>query len=346
MPDPTVLTLGNFDGPHVGHLAILKRARTLANEHGARVVAITFDPPPIQVLRPGQEPPVIASLAQRTARLKTGGADEVQVMTPTPELLAQSADEFIERLVDQHHPVAIVEGPDFRFGKGRGGDMDKLAQLGHTHGFTAVTVPRVEAPLSDLQLAPVSSSLVRWLVGRGRVADAAVCLGQPFSLTAKVVKGEQRGRQLGIPTANLDATQIAPFIIPADGVYAGVAEVHMADPEEANPKSSIKNQKYPAAISVGVKPTFGQKTLTVEAHLLDTPGNPGSPASPESFDLYGQPLTLHFARWVRDQYPFPGVVPLREQLFRDIEQTRRWHASGVLLPGGPGSLPLSLKVKA
>lgn len=337
MPDRTVLTLGNFDGPHVGHLAILKRARTLADEHCARVMAITFDPPPIQVLRPGQEPPVIASLAQRIARLKTGGADEVQVMTPTPELLGQSADEFLQRLVDQHHPVAIVEGPDFRFGKGRGGNMDKLAQLGQTHGFTAVTVPRVEAPLADLQLAPVSSSLVRWLVGRGRVADAAVCLGQPFSLTAEVVKGEQRGRQLDIPTANLDAQQIAPFIIPADGVYAGVAEVQPIDADGPP-------QQFAAAISVGVKPTFGQKTLTVEAHLLDTP----SPL--EAFDLYGQPLTLHFARWVRDQYPFPGVGPLREQLFRDIEQTRRWYASGMLskglLPGGTDTLPSPLKVKA
>ncbi|MEM6854084.1 MAG: bifunctional riboflavin kinase/FMN adenylyltransferase [Planctomycetota bacterium] len=327
MPDRSVLTLGNFDGPHVGHLAILDRAKSLARQHDARVTAITFDPPPIKVLRPGQEPPTITPLDQRIARLKAGGADEVIVLNPTPELLGQPAEEFIARLVEQHQPVAIVEGPDFRFGKGRGGDMDTLAELGQRHGFEAVTVPRVEAPLSDQQLAPVSSSLVRWLVGRGRVADAAVCLGQPFSLTAKVVRGEQRGRQLDIPTANLDAETIAPFIVPADGVYAGLAEISDSVEGTANQKSSIKNPKsiFPAAISVGVKPTFGRTALTVEAHLLDYRPDAAD-------DLYGQTLTLHFARWVRDQYPFPGVGPLREQLFRDIEQTRQWHASGVLEP--------------
>jgi len=327
MTTRSVLTLGNFDGPHVGHLAILERARELADQHDARVVAITFDPPPIQILRPGQEPPIITPFDQRLARLRRGGADEIQVLTPTPELLAQSAEQFIENLVAQHHPVAIVEGPDFRFGKARGGDMAKLAELGQRHGFEAITVPRVEMPLSDLQLAPVSSSLVRWLVGRGRVADAAACLGQPFSLTAEVVRGEQRGRQLGIPTANLHADQIAPHIIPADGVYAGIAEL-------TNEGDDPQTHRWAAAISVGVKPTFGVKSLTVEAHLLDY-----QPAAAD--DLYGRPLTLHFARWVRDQYPFPGGGPLREQLGRDIDQTRRWHAAGALAP-----IPVPLKVKA
>lgn len=328
MPDRTVLTLGNFDGPHVGHLAILDCARDLADRHDARVVAITFDPPPIQILRPGQEPPIITPLDQRLARLRRGGADGVEVFTPTPDLLSQSAEQFIQRLVDQHHPVAIVEGPDFRFGKGRGGDMTKLAELGEIYGFEAVTVPRVEALMSDLQLAPVSSSLVRWLIGRGRVADAAACLGQPFCLTATVVRGEQRGRQLGIPTANLDADQIAPHIIPADGVYAGIAELagdHAEAEAEAEAEAQASPQRWACAISVGVKPTFGIKALTVEAHLLDY-----EPAVDD--DLYGRPLTLHFARWVRDQYPFPGVDALREQLHRDIEQTRRWYAADRLMP--------------
>ncbi|MEM9420023.1 MAG: bifunctional riboflavin kinase/FMN adenylyltransferase [Planctomycetota bacterium] len=333
MSDRTVLTLGNFDGPHVGHLAILEKAKSLSVPHDARVVAITFDPPPIQVLRPGQEPPMLVPLEERIARLKRGGADEVLVLQPTPELLSQLAEEFIAGLVERYHPLAIVEGPDFRFGKGRGGDMAKLTELGQTHGFETVLVPRVEAPLSDLQLAPVSSSLVRWLVGRGRVADAAACLGQPFSLTADVVKGEQRGRQLGIPTANLDPQQIAPFIVPADGVYAGLAEVPGDSADGAV-------QTYAAAISIGVKPTFGRKELTVEAHLLDTP----KPL--EAFDLYGKKLKLHIARWVRDQYPFPGVGPLKEQLLRDIEQTRQWHAAGALLPTAADSSSHPFKVKA
>lgn len=330
MPDRSVLTLGNFDGPHVGHLAILRQARAIAEPQNARVIAITFDPPPIQVLRPGQEPPIIAPLDQRIDHLRKGGADHVEVLTPTPELLGESAEAFVEQLVKHHRPSAIVEGPDFRFGKGRAGDMATLTQLGQTHGFEAVTVPRVEAALGDLQTVAVSSSLIRWLVGRGRVADAAACLGRPFSLTANVVRGEQRGRQLGIPTANLDPDQLDALIIPADGVYAGLAEIagggegprgQGVDSAGPNHQSSIINHqsRFSAAISIGVKPTFGRKQLTVEAHLLNFDA-----------DLYGKQITLHFARWVRDQYPFPGVDALRQQLHRDIEQTRRWHAAGLL----------------
>lgn len=313
MPDRSVLTLGNFDGPHIGHFEILQRARAVADQHDATVTAITFDPPPIRVLRPGQEPPVITPLDQRLQHLRSGGADAVEVLTPTPEMLGESAERFIQQLVERHDPVAILEGPDFRFGHGRAGDMQMLEQLGRARGFEAITVPRVEATLGDLQTVAVSSSLVRWLVGRGRVADAAACLGRPFSLTATVVQGEQRGRQLGIPTANLDPHQLAPMIIPADGVYSGYASFDQSPrPQTPDPKPQC-----PAAISVGVKPTFGQKTLTVEAHLLD-----------HDADLYGQTITLHFARWVRDQYPFPGVDALRHQLQRDIQQVRDWHDAG------------------
>ena len=147
------------------------------------------------------------------------------------------------------------------------------------------------------------------------MSDAAVCLGRPYTLAATVVRGEQRGRQLGIPTANLDADQIAPHIIPADGVYAGIARLE-AGVDGAVPGGA---SEVAAAISIGVKPTFGKRALTVEAHLLDF-----------DEDLYGRTITLHFARWVRDQYPFPGVDALRRQLERDIQQTRDWHRSGVL----------------
>ncbi|MEM8738777.1 MAG: bifunctional riboflavin kinase/FMN adenylyltransferase [Planctomycetota bacterium] len=334
MPQRCVLTLGNFDGPHVGHLAILRCARTLADTHRARVVALTFDPPPVQVLRPGQQPPALTPLAQRLERLRRGGADDVHVLTPTPELLARSPEQFIKQLVERYHPIAIVEGPDFRFGKDRAGDMQTLADLGRSLDFEAVTVPRLETPLHDLTLAPVSSSLVRWLVGRGRVADAARCLGEPFSLTAPIIRGEQRGRQLGIPTANLDPDTLAPYILPADGVYAGTAELLSPAPDPSpdsspEPERSDPSPRFrPAAISIGIKPTFGQKTLTVEAHLLDY-------HPPDADGLYGRTLTLRFARWVRDQYPFPGVQTLRQQLHRDLQQTRRWHADGMLTPSVP-----------
>ncbi|MEM9883422.1 MAG: bifunctional riboflavin kinase/FMN adenylyltransferase [Planctomycetota bacterium] len=322
-PQPSVLTLGNFDGPHVGHRAILRRARELAAPAGASVVAVTFDPPPVRLLRPGAEPPQITTIAERTARLRDAGADAVEVLSVTPELLGKSAEGFVADLVERFAPVAVVEGPDFRFGHRRAGDMDLMAELGKRYGFTAVVVPPVEAVLGDQTVQTVSSSLVRWLVGRGRVEDAAACLGRPFALTAEVVKGEQRGRTIGVPTANLDPNTLAPMIVPADGVYAAWATVE--------PRETGEPDAWPAAVSIGVKPTFGNKILTVEAHLIDVDDGP---------DLYGRRLTLRFARWLRDQYPFPGVGALRAQLGRDIDSARRVLTADRPPPGPtPGPTP-------
>ena len=296
---PTVLTLGNFDGPHRGHLAIVAECRGRADAADARVVAVTFDPPPSEVLRPGSAPPQLASLAQRIAVLRDAGADAVEVLTPDAELLGQSAETFVAGLVERHNPVAVVEGPDFRFGRGRAGDMALMQRLGAGHGLAAVVVPRVRATLGDQTDVPVSSSLVRWLVGRGRVADAAAALARPFTLRAEVVRGEQRGRTLGVPTANLDPAALQGCMLPADGVYAGWGQVG--------------EERFPAAVSVGEKPSFGGRALTVEAHLLGL-----------EREIYGQTVTLSFAGWVRGQYPFASVALLREQLHRDIATVGRW----------------------
>ncbi len=337
MPRCCVLTLGNFDGPHRGHLAIVERARKLAEDElpgagaGAEVVVVTFDPPPVQVLRPGSEPPRLAGLEQRVAALRQAGADAVEVIRPTPAWLAKPAERFVAELVEQYRPRYIVEGPDFRFGHGRAGDMTLLAQLGRRYDFEAVTVPRLGVTLSDLQAVPISSSLVRWLVGHGRVADAAACLGRDFTLTAEVVRGEQQGRKLGIPTANLDLQALSSYILPADGVYAGYATLEnpgvSRDPgggdDPKDERSSIENPQssFPAAISVGVKPTFGKADLAIEAHLLGFDG-----------DLYGRKLTLHFARWLRDQYPFPNLAALRAQLHRDLAAAHPQPASPQVRP--------------
>ncbi|NBC10644.1 MAG: adenylyltransferase/cytidyltransferase family protein [Planctomycetes bacterium] len=297
----SVLTIGNFDGVHLGHRAILARARQLAAQRSARVIALTFDPHPAAVLRPGSQPPVLNSITRRVEDLMDAGADQVHLLKPTSDLLAQPPAAFVDRLVDEFSPVAIVEGPDFRFGKGRAGDLRTLRDLGDTRGFAVEAVPGVEVALSDQLQTVVSSSLVRWLVGRGRVADAAICLGQPYALDASVVRGEQRGRTIGIPTINLDLEPLADHIFPADGVYAGHAMLD-GDPDRAS---------FPAAISVGVKPTFGQRQLTIEAHLLGyTSDDPDA--------LYGQAVRLSFARFLRDQYPFPGLDALVAQLRRDI----------------------------
>jgi riboflavin kinase/FMN adenylyltransferase len=324
----SVLTIGNFDGPHRGHLAIIREARRMADSTGAQVKVLTFDPPPLKLLRPDALPPAICSLEHRIAALEAGGADEVIVIEPTRELLGLDAEAFVQQIVDQHHPLAILEGPDFRFGKGRSGDLDRLRKLGQRFGFEAIEVPRVTAELADQQQVPISSSLVRWLIGRGRVADAQRCLGRSFTLTATVVRGEQRGRQLGFPTANLDPIALAGYIIPADGVYACEAYVESAEgprgrgaeSRTATAEASTKLHHssfiphpsvFPAAVSIGTKPTFDKKQLTVEAHLIDFDG-----------DLYGRRLILNFAHWLRDQYPFPSREALVSQLHRDVAQAK------------------------
>lgn len=302
---PTIITIGNFDGVHRGHQAILAAARDLAEPRDAQVLALTFDPMPVVVLRPGSGPPHLGSIDQRIAALKQAGADRVEVLKPTRELLGQDATAFIASLIEQHNAVGFVEGNDFRFGKQRGGDMAMLAEMGKQRGFAVESMPRVEALLSDQTLAPISSSLARWLIGRGRVEDAAECLGRPFELVAAVVKGEQRGRSIGVPTANLDPDSYKALITPMDGVYAGTATL-----------DDLPDTTFPAAISVGIKPTFGNQQLTIEGHLIGY-----QPNHPDA--LYGKTIRFTFARWLRDQYPFPGVEQLKQQLWRDIQHAQQ-----------------------
>ena len=303
MATPSIITIGNFDGVHRGHQAIIRKARQLAEAKQARVLALTFDPMPIAVLRPGEAPPHLGTIDQRIATLKDAGVDDVVVINPNKDVLSQDASAFIKGLIERYNAVGFVEGEDFRFGKKRSGDMTMLAELGREQGFVVEALPRVETPLSDHSVAPISSSLVRWLVGRGRVEDAHACLARPFELIGTIVKGDQRGRAIGVPTANLDPQAWQGLITPMDGVYAGQV---LLDQD---------NAPHPAAISVGVKPTFDQEQLNIEAHLIDF--NTDDPDA-----LYGTPATLRFARWVRDQYPFPGVEALAEQLQRDIDYCR------------------------
>ena len=299
MAGPTVITVGNFDGVHIGHQAIVRAARDLAAACGAGVLAVTFDPPPVALINPERNPPQVMTLEDRCRWLRDAGADHVAVLRPDRALLGLGAEPFIEQLVEQHDAVGFVEGEDFRFGRARGGDIAFLSAMGARRGFEVRGLSRVTVQLSDQTTAPVSSSLVRWLIGRGRVEDAAACLGRSWEMTAEVIRGEQRGRAIGVPTANLDLSAYDGRILPMDGVYAGQALLD-------------DGSTYPAAISVGTKPTFGEKRLAVEAHLIGY-----RPAQPDA--LYGRSITLGFARWLRDQYPFPNADELVAQLHRDIK---------------------------
>lgn len=306
MSQRSIITIGNFDGVHLGHREILKHARGLGDRHGVPVQVITFDPHPAAVLRPGSQPLALSNRTEKDEALKAAGGDEVVVLPATNDLLSLSADAFIERMVDQHSPIAVVEGVNFRFGKGRKGSVATLAQQGERLGFEVAVVEQVEVSLCDQTVVAASSSLVRWLLGYGRVADAARCLGGAYTLTGQVVAGDQRGRSIGVPTINLDAESLRGRVVPCEGVYGG--SVQLTD-----------GAIYPAAISIGCQPTFGCDGRIVEAHLLGYAG-----------DLYGQTVAVGFGRWLRDQQAFPGVDALRDQLARDVAQVSQWHGMGLL----------------
>ncbi len=300
MAQHSVITIGNFDGVHLGHVALLQRARQLGQEHCWPVRAITFDPHPATTLRPGNGPANLTSRSERIEALRAAGADQVEVLASTAELLSLGPEQFLRQIVGRHAPAALVEGPHFRFGKDRAGDVHTMKSLGPRLGFDVDVIDRVHVSLCDQCLVPVSSSLVRWLLVHGRVGDAARCLGRPYRLSGRVVTGDRQGTSIGFPTANIEPQACMNRLIPGNGVYAGMA--HLSD-----------GSVYPAAVSVGHKPTFDGQHRVVEAHLLDFNG-----------DLYGSDVAIDFSRWLRDQQPFPGVQALCHQLYRDKAQTRQW----------------------
>ncbi|MEZ6234509.1 MAG: riboflavin kinase [Phycisphaerales bacterium] len=323
----SILSIGTFDGVHLGHRAIGAEACRLADvaaERGGerpRVVVLAFDPHPAAVLRPGTEPARLTTFARRADLLRAGGADEVVRLEPTPGLLGLSPEQFVDRLVAAHAPLAIVEGPDFRFGKGRAGDVAALRRLGRERSeaehFAVRVVEPVETVLGDHSIVAASSTLARWLLERGRAADVARVLGEPYRIEGTVVRGDRRGRTLGYPTANLDPETA----LPADGVYAGFARAGLARGQ--SDARAGEDRSFVAAISVGTKPQFtpGQTARTIEAFLLDVERPPGSDAIP-GLPEYGWRLTLDLIGYVRDQARFESVDALLRQIGRDSERVR------------------------
>ncbi|MGE3109960.1 MAG: riboflavin kinase [Phycisphaerales bacterium] len=302
------VTIGNFDGAHLGHQALVARARSLVSAAG-EVIAVAFDPHPASVLRPGAEPPRLSTFDQRARWLVAAGADRVERLVPSQALLSSPPDEFIDHLCRDFHPAFIVEGPDFHFGKARAGNVETLRTLGLRHAFRADIVPGVTASLSDLLSTPVSSTIIRWLLSLGRVRDAALLLARPYTIDAVVVRGDRRGRELGFPTANLHS----PNMLPADGVYAGRAILQ-------------DGRCFPAAVHVGPRATFDSPQRTIEAHLLDVPRD-APPATPPSAAIpglteYGWGMSLEFIAWVRDQIAFDSVPALVHRIRADCDAVR------------------------
>jgi riboflavin kinase/FMN adenylyltransferase len=238
-----VLTIGNFDGVHLGHQEILNAAKKAAQKRQTPLTAMTFDPHPVAVLKPDKSPGVLTPLNLKSHYLAQAGVDCLIVLKSTPELLSLYADDFVDRfLVRAIAPAVVIEGHDFNFGRARTGNIDKLQYLGAEKGFEVCIVEPRNIELSTGQTVRVSSTMIRDLLEAGAVADAALALGRPYRLIGRVIPGHGKGKQLGFPTANLQPTE---QIIPAHGVYAGRVEIGDTDDDVCQ-----NRDKIPAALSI------------------------------------------------------------------------------------------------
>jgi len=285
------LAIGTFDGVHLGHRSIIDAAQASVGADGD-VMAVTFWPHPLSVLKPESAPPLLQGAGAREDALLAAGADEILVLEFTAAFAAEQPGEFVERVLVPLEPSAVAIGESFTFGARGAGTPETLRQLAAGR-FDVITGPTVE-----VNGCPVSSSRIRALVQDGGVREAAGLLGRDFAVRGVVVHGDHRGRTLGFPTANLNPPE--SLVTPADGVYAGW--LRRLDEESG--------LLMPAAVSVGDNPTFGS-SRRVEAHVLDA-----------DLDLYGVEVEIGFAKWLRGMVAFDGVDQLVAQLRDDVAATR------------------------
>jgi riboflavin kinase/FMN adenylyltransferase len=296
-----VVALGNFDGLHRGHQALLDRVRQRARARGGTSVALIFDPHPAQVLRPDKAPPLLMTIEQKLAALDASGLEAVAIVRFTHEVSRWEPEAFVETVLLRWLRVAEVwVGENFLFGRDRTGTFTLLRALGEDRGFRTEKIDPVL--YKDFI---VSSSRVRRLLADGRVDEAAALLGHPYEIEGTVVRGAGRGRELGVPTANL--ATVNP-LVPAHGIYAT--------------RTQVGGVWHASVTSVGVRPTIGDNQFTVETHLLDG-----------GRDLYGTRLKLAFVRWLREERKFPDLAALVAQMRRDCDEARAVLAEGQRAPG-------------
>jgi riboflavin kinase/FMN adenylyltransferase len=290
----TVVVVGNFDGVHLGHQHVLARASEIAERDGLTVVAVTFDPHPMAVLRPEHAPVQLTTIEVRAELLEDAGADHVLAVPFDRDMAGWTPEHFVQRvLVDALHAAAVVVGLNFRFGSRAAGDVATLREAGEASGFT------VEGLQLDAGPMVWSSTYVRQCLAAGDVAGAAEALGRPYAVRGTVVRGDQRGRELGFPTANVPTDGLTA--VPADGVYAGW--LRRRDTGEA----------FPAAISVGTNPTFhGTRERRVESYVLDR----------DDLELYGVEVEVSFVERLRGMVAFESVEKLVAQMDDDVRRAR------------------------
>lgn len=302
LPRGVVLTIGNFDGLHRGHQAIIGAAKQAAASRQAPVAVMTFDPHPVAILRPDKAPGVLTPTVQKLRLLQAAGVDYVIVIRDSFSLLNLSPADFVDDFLMSHlSPSVIVEGPNFTFGYGRSGTVQTLRSLGADRGFEVVEVPFTEVRLGkERRAARCSSSLIREMLERGAVYDAAQLLTRPYRLMGTVVAGRGIGRTLGYPTANVHP---AGQILPSEGVYAGYIVVGGSFEEVC-----FGGVRRPAALSIGRAKTFvTEHPLLLEAHLLED----------NVENLYSKWVSLEFMDWLRSQRRFVSRGLLIDQIEQD-----------------------------
>ncbi len=288
----SALTIGNFDGVHLGHQKILQGVLERARQSGLMSAVLTFYPHPTRVLRPAEAPALLETLAQRLGAIEAMGIEAALVTQFDAELAEIGPEDFVRRfLVDTMRARSVLIGANFRFGHHQAGDAKSLADLGAHWGFEVAIVPPV---VEEGNI--VSSTAIRRALRGGNVEQAARMLGRPFSLAGEIRTGTGQGRKLVVPTLNLATEQ---ELLPKDGVYATEAVV--------------EGKTYRAATNIGVRPTFDSARRTVESHLFDF-----------REDLTGGKLKVRFRKRLRDEQKFSGPTELRTQVLRDIEQAKEY----------------------
>ncbi|MEW6164067.1 MAG: bifunctional riboflavin kinase/FAD synthetase [Pseudomonadota bacterium] len=291
-----VLAIGNFDGLHLGHRALLERLTTEARRHGLPPAVMTFEPHPRELFTPEQAPARLTSLREKLALLESCGVEEVYLLHFSRKLAALSAEEFIERVLVRGLSVRhLIIGDDFRFGKGRAGDFGMLQAAGQRHGFGVEAMHTIE-----INGERVSSSAVRDALGGGDLEHAARLLGRPYSIAGRVVHGDKIGRRIGFPTANI---QLKRKRVALTGVFAATM-------------SGLDKRHLPGAASLGVRPTLGAGLRPVlEVHLFD-------------FDreIYGMHVTVHLLHKLRDEAKYDSFEALTAQIARDVRATQDYFA--------------------
>ncbi|MFH1312269.1 MAG: bifunctional riboflavin kinase/FAD synthetase [Candidatus Eisenbacteria bacterium] len=291
-PKKSVVTIGAFDGIHIGHRRILDEVVMLAKGLGVRGVVVTFDPHPLAILQPDEAPHLLTSLDEKRRLIEEAGMDDLVLLRFSPNLACQSAEWFVKNvLLKKLNMRRLVIGYDFRFGRDRQGDALYLESLGEAEGFGVDAVPPV-----NFRDHPVSSTRVRTALVRGDVESAARMLGRPYSFKGSVVRGEGRGTGLSYPTANIDLGDSSKMI-PANGVYA------------VTTRMGSKNR--PAVLYIGTRPTFGGRSTTIEAHVMGMEGN-----------LYGKSIEVAFAERLRDETRFENDAELRTAIAGDVSRAK------------------------